>query len=193
MGNSLIQYFNILGREHLKTEKLNYVSNTQSSKPSISFEKVRIAKKSARIGAQHLSLKQILKEKIDQKRKEEWIKKEEQKKIDNEEEDGGGNESEDDEEEEILDDEETSEEDYEEVDWDDEEAKLREMDRRDKRKRIKQGSFLDDEAEDEDMDNELENSFDETSQVDVQITENRQKAQNLETNENIQSDQNIIS
>ena len=183
----------------MKTEKLNYVSNTQSSKPSISFEKVRIAKKSARIGAQHLSLKQILKEKIDQKRKEEWIKKEEQKKIDNEEEDGGGNESEDDEEEEILDDEETSEEDSEEeedeeVDWDDEEAKLREMDRRDKRKRIKQGSFLDDEAEDEDMDNELENSFDETSQVDdVQITENRQKAQNLETNENIQSDQNIIS
>ena len=71
----------------MKTEKLNYVSNTQSSKPSISFEKVRIAKKSARIGAQHLSLKQILKEKIDQKRKEEWIKKEEQKKIDNEEED----------------------------------------------------------------------------------------------------------
>merc|ERR1712141_499296 len=62
-----------------------------------------------------------------------------------------------------------------------------------KRKRIKQGSFLDDEAEDEDMDNELENSFDETSQVDVQITQNRQKVQNLETNENIHSDQNIIS
>ena len=113
-----------------------------------------MAKKSERIGAQHVSLKMILKEKIDQKRKTNLMKKEEKKKMDNEEQTHTDIESNKDEEEEILDDEETSEEseeEYEEgMDWDEEEAKLEAEDRRKERKRIKQGSFLDDEAEDDD-------------------------------------------
>ena len=113
-----------------------------------------MAKKSERIGAQHVSLKMILKEKIDQKRKTNLMKKEEKKKMDNEEQPHADIESDKDEEEEILDDEETSEEseeEYEEgMDWDEEEAKLEAEDRRKERKRIKQGSFLDDEAEDDD-------------------------------------------
>ena len=147
---------NYLGREHLKTQTLNYVSNGQSPNPKkeINFEKVRMAKKSERIGAQHVSLKMILKEKIDQKRKANLIKKEEKKKMDNEEQDHVDTESGKEEEEEILDDEETSEESEEEdeegIDWDAEEARLEVEDRRKERKRIKQGSFLDDEAEDDD-------------------------------------------
>ena len=139
---------------------MNYVSNAQSplanKKKVISFDKVRLARKSEIIGAQHSSLKMILKEKIDQKRKEEWIKRDEQNKLDNEDEEKDENkDSTEEEEEDILDDEEMSEEDSEEeedeeIDWEDEEARLREIDRRNRRKRIKEGSFLDDEAEDED-------------------------------------------
>ena len=125
-----------------------------------------MARKSERIGAQHVSLKMVLKEKIAEKRKQEWLKREEQKALDNE--NGEDIESAEEEEEEILDDEEMSEEDSEEeedeeINWEDEEARLREIDRRNKRKRIKQGSFLDDEAEDEDdIEDELNDSLDET-------------------------------
>ena len=160
-----------LGREHLKTEKLSYMSNGQSplanKKPAINFDQVRLAKKSERIGAQQLSLKMILKEKINQKRKEEWTKREEQKKLDNEEEDNenNGSDEQEEEEEDILDDDEISEEDSEEeedeeIDWEDEEAKLRAIDRKNRRKRIKQGSFLDDEAEDDDFDDEKDEEDD---------------------------------
>merc|ERR1712223_2116973 len=143
------------GREHLKTQTLNYISNGQSPNPKkeINFERVRMAKKSERIGAQQVSLKMILKEKIDQKRKNNLMKKEELKKVDNEEENDIDNET--NKEEDILDDEEMSEESEEEsedegVDWDEEEARLEADDRRKERKRIKKGSFLDEEAEDDD-------------------------------------------
>merc|ERR1712223_758372 len=145
------------GREHLKTQTLNYISNGQSPNPKkeINLERVRMAKKSERIGAQQVSLKMILKEKIDQKRKNNLMKKEELKKVDNEEENDIDNETNKEEEEDILDDEEMSEESEEEseeegLDWDEEEARLEADDRRKERKRIKKGSFLDEEAEDDD-------------------------------------------
>ena len=176
---------NFLGHEHLKTEKFDYVSNTQNEKQGINFEQVRIARKSEKIGAQHESLKMILKEKIHLKRKEEWLKREEKRKLDNEEDINGEMESAEEEDEEILDDEDMSEEDSEEeedeeIDWEDEEARLREIDRRNRRKRIKQGSFLDDEAEDDDnIDEDVDNSFDETSK-------NENDVVNLKTKETIE-------
>ena len=103
--------FIYLGREHLTAQKLSYMPNGQSPSPNnkstINFDQVRQAKKSERIGAQQLSLKMILKEKINQKRKEEWKKREEQKKLDNEDEEDDNNESNgnEGEEEDILDDE----------------------------------------------------------------------------------------
>ena len=157
---------NFLGREHLKTQTLNYISNGQSPNPKkeINFEKVRMAKKSERIGAQQVSLKMILKEKIDQKRKNNLMKKEELKKVDNEEENDIDNETNKEEEEDILDDEEMSEESEEEseeegVDWDEEEARLEADDRRKERKRIKKGSFLDEEAEDDDENGDSLDAF----------------------------------
>ena len=140
-----------------------------NKKPAINFEKVHLARKSEIIGAQQLSLKAILKEKIQQKRNEEWIKREELKKIENEENSDNEEKNSVEEDEDILDDEdmseEDSEEDEEEIDWEDEEARLREIDRRNRRKRIKRGSFLDDEAEDEDEIDELdEDSADGTPQ-----------------------------
>ena len=124
----------------------------------------------------------VLKEQIAQKRKQEWLKREEQKALDNEE-NGEDNESAEDEEEEILDDDEMSEEDSEEdeeegIDWEDEEARLREIDRRNKRKRIKQGSFLDDEAEDDDIDDELNDSLDETPRTEKSLISNEPKFAN---------------
>ena len=144
------------GNEQLKTEELAYTST------EVDLKQVEVARKSDKPGAQHLALRQTLKEKIMAKKREERKRKEEMKNAENEE----GLGCVEDEEEELLDDDFDDEEndsdgeemeedadDEEEEDEEDTEQIMRDMDAKgDKKRRKIKSAFVDEEAEEEDED-----------------------------------------
>ena len=141
------------GNEQLKTEDISYTST------EVDLKSVDEAKKSEKPGAQHLALKQTLKEKIWAKKREERKKKEEQKRNQNGESFGDIE----DEEEELLEDEfddeenESEEEDSEENEEDeveeDTEEIMKAMDAKQDKKKLRiKSAFADDEAQEEDVD-----------------------------------------
>ncbi len=132
------------GVEQLKAEELNYRSSQAN------FGEIRGAKVE-RPGAQRLALKQTLRKKIDERKRAERAKKEEMKKLENEE--GFGPEEDIELEEEVEDETEDESEDEASYDGEDEEENEEEAERRLReldRKRKRRSQFLDDEAEDED-------------------------------------------
>jgi hypothetical protein len=137
------------GHVHLTTENLNYHSNV------VNFKKSKYVPKTERPGAQHLVLKQVLKEKIAEGKRIERSRREEMKKM--EDEDGFAEELEEEEAEEELegdDDEESEDEESDEVADEEEEDDEDDEAGGSKRAVRKRNAFLDDEAEDDDNDEE---------------------------------------
>ena len=164
----------LTGEESLKTEKLNYISTPSK----VSFDRVLQAKKSERIGAQQIALRATLKEKIAEKRRREKQKQIEIAKEDNEDLFDGGENHAEDEDEEILDDEDiTDEEESEEEEEEEEETEVKEH------KRIKSCSFLDDEAEDDDVDDVL--TKDEKEEIENVVNDVIDKSENLPDTEDL--------